>query len=270
MRLLACCLLLPVLLAAPGPAGALPPGDPASVTVESLDADPITTASIQVQLLLVWPGGADQASVTNGDSTTRAFPVTDLVSWQLVPLADNEPAATRTVTVTFTGPAIPAATTSDSIVLDTRAPRVPRQRLLPNGDGWFLAVRAEDPGTGLRSIAVLGRNGSPLQTTSICVSAPCPTSTLQTYFADRARPRALLVTDGAGNPKAKNVVLRATTCSPPDGSFPVFKATDRFYDCVEHGDRCRRTDGHFWNRSAYVRCREVGGKFRVVVVAEDA
>jgi hypothetical protein len=245
--------------------GALPVGEPA-VTVVGLDGNSEATTGIVVQLQLVWPAGAEQVTVGNGDGGGQTLPVSDIVSWQLVPLADNEPAATRTVTVTYTGPSIPAATTSDFIVLDTRAPRIPRQRLFPNGDGWFLAVRAEDLGTGLRSIAVLGRNGSPLQTTATCVSAPCPTSTLQTYFADRARPRALRVTDGAGNAKAKSIVRRATTCSPPDGSFPVFKATDRFYDCVAKGDRCRRTDGHFWNRSAYVLCREVGGKFRVVVL----
>jgi len=244
-------------------------GEP-SVTVVGLDGNAATTTSIVVQLQLVWPEGAEQVTVGNEDGGSQTLTVSDIVTWQLVPLAVGQPAATRTVSVTFTGPSIPATTRSDTIVLDSRVPRVPRQRLFANGDGWFLAVRADDAGTGLRTIAVLGRTGGPLQTTATCPAAPCPTSTLQTYFADRARPRAVRVTDGAGNAKVKNIVRRETTCSPREGSYPVFKATERFYDCVEKGDRCRRTDGHFWNRSAYVRCREVDGKFRVVVVAKGA
>ena len=264
--------ITPALYAAP-PAAAqvigLPVGEP-SVTVLGLDGNTETTSSLVVQLVLVWPAGADQVTVSNGDGSSQTMTVSDVVSWQLVPLAGEEPAATRTVTATFTGPSITATTRSDTIVLDSHVPRVPRKRLFANGDGWFLAVRAEDAGTGVRSIAVLGRTGSPLQTTATCVSGPCPTSTLQTYFADRARPRAIRATDAAGNAKVKTVFSRATTCSPRDGSFPVFKATDRFYDCVEQGDRCQRTDGHFWNRSAYVRCRKVAGKYRVVVVAKGA
>jgi hypothetical protein len=252
------------LYAAPS-ADALPVGEP-SVTVVGLDGNAETTTSIVVQLRLVWPEGTEQVTVSNGDGTAQTLTVSDFVNWQLVPLAGQEPAATRTVTVTFTGASLPATTRSDTIVLDSYVPRVPLQRLFANGDGWFLAVRAEDAGTGVRSIAVLGRTGSPLQTTATCGSGPCPVSTLQTYFADRARPRAVRATDAAGNAKVKNVVRRPTTCSPPDGRFPVFKPTDRFYDCVEQGDRCRRTDGHFWNRSAYVRCRKVDGLFRVVVL----
>ncbi len=261
--------LLAVLVATAAPAvpvaSALPVGEP-WVTVVGLDGNAETTTSIVVQLLLVWPEGTEQVTVSNGVGSAQTLTVSDVVNWQLVPLADQEPAATRTVTVTFTGASIPATTRSDTIVLDSHVPRVPLQRLYANGDGWFLAVRAEDAGTGVRSLAVLGRTGSPFQTTITCASGPCPASTLQTYFADRARPRAVRATDAAGNAKVKNVVRRPTTCSPPDGRFPVFKATDRFYDCVEQGDRCRRTDGHFWNRSAYVRCRKVEGRFRVVVL----
>jgi len=45
----------------------------------------------------------------------------------------------------------------------------------------------------------------------------------------------------------------------------VFTLDAGYYDCVEAGDRCRQDDGHFWNRSAYVRCREVDGRLRVVL-----
>jgi hypothetical protein len=242
-------------LTATAPALALPAGD-ASVTIVGIDGNRETTTGIAVQLSLVWPAGAEQVTVDNGPGTASlTLPVADVVSWQLVPLGATEPGATRTVDVTFTGPSIVPTTVSDSILLDSRPPRIPRQRLFPNGHGWFLAVRADDPGSGVRGVAVLGTAGKPLQSTVICTALPCPTTTLQTYFAKRARPRTVRVTDGAGNAKAKSVVRRATTCSPPDGRYPVFKPTDRFYDCVQVGDHCRPRDGHFWNRSAYVRCR---------------
>jgi hypothetical protein len=257
--------LLLLALTPTAPAVSLPAGEP-SVTVVSLSGNQSTTTDIAVQLVLVWPSGAEQATVDNGPGTaSQTLLVADVVSWQLVPLGELEPGATRTVTVTFTGPSIAASSASDSIVLDTRPPRIPRQRLFPNGNGWFLAVRADDPGTGVRSVAVLGRTGQPLQTSGTCAADPCVTSTLQTYFARNARPRTVRVTDGAGNAKAKTLVRRATTCSAPDGRYPVFKATDRFYDCAEAGDRCNPDDGHFWNRSAYVRCRKVDGRYRVVV-----
>jgi hypothetical protein len=253
--------LAPLALTATGaavsfPAVALPAGEP-SVTIAGIDGNQETTTGIAVQLSLVWPAGAEQVTVDNGPGTaTQTLPLADVVSWQLVPLGATEPGATRTVDVTFTGPSIGPTTVSDSIVLDSRPPRIPRQRLFPNGHGWFLAIRADDPGSGVRSVAVLGTAGQPLQSTVTCTTLPCPSSTLQTYFARRARPRTVRVTDGAGNAKATSVVRRATTCSPPAGRYPVFKPTDRFYDCVEVGDHCKPRDGHYWNRSAYVRCRQ--------------
>jgi hypothetical protein len=72
------------------------------------------------------------------------------------------------------------------------------------------------------------------------------------------------LTDAAGNTKAVQLVRRATRCDAADGTYPVFELADRHYDCVRPGQRCNPDDGHFWNRSAYVRCREVDGRFRVV------
>ena len=138
--------LLPLvlLLAAPGapagPAAALPPGEP-SLTITTYAGGVDTTTSIQVRLLLVWPAGADQVVVTNGDGAAQTFPVADSLDWQLVPVAANAPAETKTVTVTFTGSGIASVVASDTILLDALAPRLPVQRLFQNGRGWFLALQ---------------------------------------------------------------------------------------------------------------------------------
>src|SRR4029079_15306554 len=102
-RLLPLLLLLTALGAVPGPAVALPPGEP-SVTIATYSGATDATTSIQVQLLLVWPSGADHVSVTNGDGTSQTSSVVDSLGWQLVSPTPGTAAETRTVTVTYTGP----------------------------------------------------------------------------------------------------------------------------------------------------------------------
>ncbi len=238
------------------------PGVPA-LTVQSFGGNNTTTASIQVQLLLTWPDGADHVVVTNGDGQSQTYPVSDVVTWQLLAPTPQSAGDTRTVTVTYSGPSV-TATVSDSILLDVQPPRLPVQRLFQNGKGWFLATSAEDGGAGVRSIALLGSSGQPITGTDLCTLVLCPPTADEPFFLKSARPRFARLTDAAGNTKAVQLVRRATTCSTADESYPVFSMEDRYYDCVRVGQSCRPTDGHFWNRSAYVRCRKVDGRFRVV------
>jgi hypothetical protein len=147
---------------------------------------------------------------------------------------------------------------------------LPIQRLFQNGKGWFLATEVEDRGTGVRSIALLGRTGAPITGLDVCALSLCPQTAAEAFFLKRARPRLARLTDAAGNAKAVKLVRRATTCSQEAGRYPVFTLDPGYYDCVEEGERCVRDDGHFWNRSAYVRCWQVDGKYRVVVVAKGA
>jgi hypothetical protein len=255
--------LLVLAFSAPGPVAALPTGD-ASVTVQSYTGNVDTTTSIAVQLLLVWPEGADHVVVTNGDGNAQTFAVADALGWQLVPLASTSPGENRTVTVTYTGPGIASVTRSDSILLDTKAPRLPVQRLFQNGKGWFLAATAEDDGAGVSGISLLGRTGAPIAGSVVCSAPLCGAQSTQAFFLRRARPRVARLTDAAGNTKAVQLVRRATRCDVADGTYPVFELADRYYDCVRAGQRCNPDDGHFWNRSAYVRCREVDGRFQVI------
>jgi hypothetical protein len=249
---------------AQAPVGALPPGDPASVSVQSYAGNPDTTTSIAVQLLLVWPDGADQVAVTNGDGVLQTFPVADSLSWQLASISSTSPGENRTVTVTYSGPAIAAVTRSDTILLDNKPPRLPVQRLFQNGKGWFLAATAEDGGAGVAGISLLGGTGAPITGLVVCSAPLCPARTTQAFFLRKARPRVARLTDAAGNVKAIGLVRRSTRCAVANERFPVFTLSPGYYDCVRPGDRCTLDDGHFWNRSAYVRCRPVAGKLRVV------
>ena len=253
-RLLPLLLLLTTLGAVPGPADALSAGDP-SVSIATYSGATDATTSIQVRLLLVWPEGADSVQVTNGDGTTQTYAVADSLDWQLVPPASDAAAEIRTVTVTFTGPSIAGVVRSDTILVDMQAPRLPVQRLFQNGKGWFLASRIEDRGTGVGSIALLGSTGAPITGVDVCALTLCPPTADVPFFLKRARPRMARLTDAAGNAKAVRLVRRATSCAQDAGRYPVFTLADGYYDCVEAGDRCRQDDGHFWNRSAYVRCR---------------
>jgi hypothetical protein len=268
-RLLPLALLLVALGGPTGPAAALPPGEP-SLTITTYAGGVDATTSIQVRLLLVWPAGADQVVVTNGDGASQTFPVADSLDWQLVPVAPDRPAETKTVTATYTGPGLASVVTSDSILLDTLAPRLPVQRLFQNGRGWFLATRVEDRGSGVRSIALLGKTGAAITGVELCSSSLCPPVTDLPFFLKRARPRVARITDAAGNSKVVRLVRRATTCSQAGARYPVFTLEQGYYDCVRDGERCRPDDGHFWNRSAYARCRKVAGHYRVVVVASGA
>jgi hypothetical protein len=263
-HLLPLVLLLTTLGAAPGPADALSVGDP-SVTIATYSGATDATTSIQVRLLLVRPEGADSVQVTNGDGITQTYAVADSLDWQLVPPASSAAAEIRTVTVTFTGPSIAGVVRSDTILVDMQAPRLPVQRLFQNGKGWFLASRIEDRGTGVRSIALLGSTGAPITGVDVCALTLCPATADVPFFLKRARPRMARLTDAAGNAKAVRLVRRATSCAQDAGRYPVFTLADGYYDCVEAGDHCRQDDGHFWNRSAYVRCREVDGRRRVIV-----
>jgi len=236
----------------------------ASVTVQNLAGGVDTTSDISVRLVLTWPAGADQVTVGNGDGTTQTYAVADVLGWQLTPVSTGQPAETKTVTVTYTGPGISPTTSGDSILLDTVAPRVPEQRLYQNGKGWFLAVRAEDAGTGLRGFALLGRTGQPITGRVVCSTPLCASPVTEAIFLAKARPRHVRVVDGAGNAKVVQLVRRATRCSIAEERYPVFTLGPRFHDCYSPGVRCHPDDGHFWNRSAYVRCREVDGRFRVV------
>jgi hypothetical protein len=266
------CLALLLALAPATPllaAGALPAGPP-SVVVQSLTGNVYTTTSISVRLVLTWPTGAEQVTVTNGDGAFQTFPVADTVEWQLAPLPPKTPAQDKAVTVTYTGPGIADVTLNDTILLDDQAPRLPDQRLFQNGKGWFLAARAEDAGAGVAAIALLGSTGQPIKGTVVCGAPLCPDTAPEAFFLKRARPRVARLTDAAGNTKAVQLVRRATRCSLTDQRFPVFTLAQGYYDCVQGGDRCRPDDGHFWNRSAYVRCLKTDGRYRVVVVAKDA
>ena len=83
------------------------PGQPPYVVVTALDGNPDTTTSLVVQLQLNWPAGAEQALVTNGDGLATTLTLNaPVVDWQLLPLAAGSAADTRTVTVTYRGPAI--------------------------------------------------------------------------------------------------------------------------------------------------------------------
>jgi hypothetical protein len=259
---LAAGLLAGAALAAVPADAALPPGD-ASVAIQSYSGSIDTTTSIAVQLLLVWPDGADQVAVTNGDGVVQTFPVADALSWQLTPLAPTSPGDARTVTVTYSGPGI-AVTRSDTIVLDSKPPRLPVQRLFQNGQGWFLAVTAEDAGAGVSGMSLLGGTGAPITGLVVCSAALCPAETTQAFFLRKARPRVARLADAAGNVKAIGLARRSTHCSVANKRYPVFTLSPGYYECVRAGDRCKPDDGHFWNRSAYVRCREVDGRFRVV------
>ncbi len=255
----------------PAPAASLPDRAPAlvagapSVEVVSLGGRTDATTSIAVNLALGWPAGADQVTVTNGDGAAATFPTTAELPWQLVPLPAQSVGATRTVTATYSGPGLAPITVSDSIVLDDRAPRLPKQRLYQNGRGWFLAASAEDAGSGVAVLAVLGGAGKPLQTFTWCAALPCATSVSVTHFFAKARPRQLRVTDVAGNAKVVHVARRATRCRTSRDEFAVFKPDGSHYDCVVPGRRCRPDDGHFWKQSAYVRCRQVHGEPKVVL-----
>jgi hypothetical protein len=266
--------LLPLLVTAlaasplPAPASAVP-GAP-SVTVQSLTGNPETTTSIAVHLLLTWPAGAEQVTVTNGDGAFATYAVVDSLDWQLTPVPAKTAAQIKTVTTTYTGTAIASVTVTDSILLDVQGPRLPEQRLYQNGKGWFLAAQVEDRGAGVASIALLGRTGAPITSTVVCADPLCPAVATEAFFLKRARPRLARLTDAAGNAKVVALVRRATRCSVADGSYPVFTLGSGYYDCVQGGDRCRPDDGHFWHPSAYVRCRLVHGRNVVVVVLKGA
>lgn len=246
------------------PATGLPAGEPASVTIQSYAGNQVTSNDIEVQLLLTWPAGADHVQVGNGDGSTQTLAVADVVSWQLVPLPSTSAGATRTVTVTFTGADLAPVTVSDDILLDTKPARLPVQRLFQNGKGWFLGAQPEDDGAGVSAIALLGSTGQPLTGQVLCSATLCDHQATVTFFLDHVRPRQARITDAAGNAKAVRLVRRTTRCDVTAASYPVFKPADRFYDCVRPGQRCTPDDGHYWNRSDYVRCRKVAGRFRVV------
>ena len=239
------------------------PGQPPYVLITALDGDPDTTTSLVVQLHLNWPVGAEQVLVTNGDglATTLALNAS-LMDWQLLPLEAGAAASTRTVTVTYRGPAIADATVADSIVLDSQPPRLPLQRLYANGKGWFLAMKAQDRGTGVQGIALLGSSGQPITGTVVCSASACPADAFKTFFTASARPRLARVTDAAGNSKAVTLVRRETTCHRERGSYPVFRGLRGGYDCFAEGARCSKSDSHYWHESAYARCRQ--GRVKII------
>ena len=171
----------------PGPADARSVGDP-SVTIATYSGATDATASIQVQLLLVWPAGADQVTVTNGDGSSQTYAVADTVGWQLVPSHPQTPAQIRTVTVTYSGPGVAGVALSDTILLDMQAPRLPVQRLFQNGEGWFLA-------TGSRTAArcgqhrAAGQQRASIAGVDVCGATLCPATAPEAFFLKRARPR---------------------------------------------------------------------------------
>jgi hypothetical protein len=239
------------------------PGQPPYVVITALDGKPDTTTSLVVQLHLNWPAGAEQVLVTNGDGLVTTLTLNaPVVDWQLLPLAADTAADTRTVTVTYRGPAIADATVADDIVLDSQPPRLPLQRLYANGKGWFLALKAQDRGTGVQGIALLGSSGQPITGTVVCSSSACPADAFKTFFTASARPRLVRVTDAAGSSKALTLVRRETTCHRDRGSYPVFRGLRGSYDCFAEGARCSKSDSHYWRESAYARCRQ--GRVQII------
>ncbi len=245
------------------PPGPTPPTAESYVRVSSLTGNADTTNDLAVRLALSWPAGAQRAWIATDGGVAVSLPVAAAVDWQLPPVPAHQPQAVRTVTVTYRGPGIADTTRTDSIVLDTQAPRVPLQRLFDNGKGWFVVVNAGDLGTGLARILLLSRRATSMKEKVVCQAIPCASSTAQVFFT-RLRPGNVRVTDAAGNAKAVRLVRRATSCSPRAGEYPVFEGLKGGYDCYSAGDRCTPDDGHYWNKSGYVRCRKLAGRFRVV------
>jgi hypothetical protein len=138
---------------------------------------------------------------------------------------------------------------------------VPRQRLYNDGDGWILALKAQDRGTGVASVALLTKTGKGLGKVIVCAKANCPETTRQVFTSKKKRPRFAQIIDAAGNPKVVKLVRRATACSTPP-QYLVLKGNHGDYDCFKEHDECSKTDGHLWSLSLYVRCRK--GSVKVI------
>ncbi len=239
------------------PAGPTPPQPPpAYVVITGLDGDVDNTNTIAVKLNLNWPQGAQNADITNGDGTFQTVTLgPESIDWQLRPLSGSAPSESRLVSVTYRGPGISNSNVVDAITLDTKPPALAHQRLYNDGDGWILALKAQDRGTGVASVALLTKAKKGLGKVTVCAKSNCPENTRQVLTSKKKKPRFARIVDAAGNPKVVKLVPRATACSTPP-QYLVLKGNHGDYDCFKERDECSKTDGHLWSLSLYVRCRK--------------
>lgn len=246
------------------PAGPIPP-DPAStpyVVIESLDGDLYSTPRRKVRLRLNWPKGTMSASISNLKSKVRTKTVADMVTWRLQPAKRS---ATRGVRVRFRGPGVPDVIVGDTIEFDPAPPELPEAVLLPSGQGWYVGLLAEDPGTGVGSIAVLNADQQPIDDELVCGLDQCDEEVDIAFSTKFARPAFVEITDAAGN--ARVVTLEqtraATNCAYVPYRDPAYQL-----ECVRVAQRCGRLKPLLrWRESNEVRCRRVDSdRFRVVHV----
>jgi hypothetical protein len=191
------------------------------------------TNTTNVTLQLNWPQGAQQAFIGNGDGTFEQRALTAYAPWALRQATKPE---ARQVTVRYIGPGIDVNV--DAVInLDPIAPQVPKRASVSVRKGWATRLSATDQGSGVRKIEALGSKGKVIRTRVICAEESCKNKVLESLVT-KSRPRAVRVTDAAGNITRVNV--RAARCPSPEfavwpkPAFTIFKPPV----CFRAGDRC--------------------------------
>lgn len=231
------------------------PGQPASVLIVSKSNNFDYTTSPTVDLQLNWPKGAQKVHIDNqaGD-VGEDRELKPVIEWQLRPAQDGIGGA-RTVQVRFTGPGIDVTPNPDTIELDTAKPRVRKKTLIGSPkNGWTVAVKAGDQGSGVRSIAALDASGKPIETATVCRSTQCGGAATRVFTKLSVKPRRALVTDAAGN--ARSASLSAFECSSPKTIEAFTVGGD--LGCFRHRQRCKPKAYDYKGGNPSVRCDRRG------------
>jgi hypothetical protein len=247
------------------PAGPVPP-DPANtpyVVIESLTGDLYSTPTRKVRLRLNWPKGTTSALISNRNTQTKTLTVSDVLTWRL---RGAKHPTVRGVRVRFRGPHVPDVIVGDTIELDPNPPDVPVAVLLRSDEGWYVALRAEDQGTGVSKVAVLSEEKHTLDEETVCTLRQCAEDVDVALTAMFWRPAFLQVTDPAGNVQV--LPLKVTTAASIDCAYSLvpYRKPPSDLRCVKLGQRCGRLKPLLqWWVSPDVRCRAVDGEhYRVV------
>ncbi len=231
------------------PPGPTPPfGTNPFVVVIGANGSIDNTNTTGVTLQLNWPQGAQQAIIGNGDGAFEQRALTPYTSWAL--RASTKPEA-RQVTVRYLGPGIDVNV--DAVInLDPVAPQIPRRASVSVRKGWSTRLSATDQGTGVKKIEAVGARGKVIRTRVICAKASCKNKVLESLVT-KTRPRAVRVTDAAGN--ITRVTVRAVGCERPEFAvwptpkLSIFKPPA----CFRPGARCN-AEKFDWEETDW-RCR---------------
>jgi hypothetical protein len=252
------------------PAGPVPP-DPANtpyVRIESLKGDAYSTPSRRVKLLLNWPKGTVSALISNQNATIRTKTVSSVVIWLLRPAKHP---AERGVRVRFRGPHVSDVIVGDTIIVDPTAPEVSEAVLLPFGEGWYVGLTAEDPGTdrdpgtGISAVALLDESMKLIDEQLLCNRDQCEKDVDIALSTLLIQPAFIQVVDPAGNIQVQP--LPETTAASLNCAFLLvpYRTPPSGVECVQIGQRCGKLKPLLRWRVTEVRCRSLDGvHYRVV------